>query len=132
MLAFLAGTWVLYGLVAYPLLNASSSSSSLMDDAGRRIGAGAELGLVAWREQNLLMADRNAATFGFSKPPTEQMQLGIEWQQQEPAQRWLLVQETAMLPCVDRERAQALDSANRRDWWLLPADATAGCLSSPQ
>lgn len=125
--ALLAGLWVAYGLVGYPLLNDSSSARGLMRDAGARIGPDAQLGLVAWREQNLLMADRNVATFGFSKPPHEQMRLGIEWQQQEPALRWLLVQDIAMLPCVDRARAQALDSANRRGWWLLPAAATAGC-----
>ena len=127
VVALLAGLWVAYGLVGYPLLNDSSSARGLMRDAGARIGPDAQLGLVAWREQNLLMADRNVATFGFSKPPQEQMRLGIAWQQQEPALRWLLVQDIAMLPCVDRARAQALDSANRRGWWLLPAAATAGC-----
>ena len=53
--------------------------------------------------------------------------VGIAWQQAAPRQRWLLVQGTAMLPCVDRGRAQRMDSANRRDWWLLAAAATAGC-----
>ena len=82
---------------------------------------------MAWREQNLLQADRPVATFGFSKPPAEQMQLGLAWQRQAPAQRWLLVQDSAMPPCVDRGRAQSLDSANRREWWLLPAAATVAC-----
>jgi 4-amino-4-deoxy-L-arabinose transferase-like glycosyltransferase len=126
-IAMLAGLWIAYGVVAYPLLDASSSSRGLMRDVGVRIGPDAQLGLVAWREQNLLMADRHAATFGFSKPPLEQMRLGIAWQQAAPRQRWLLVQGTAMLPCVDRGRAQRMDSANRRDWWLLAAAATAGC-----
>jgi len=127
VMAMLAGLWVTYGLVAYPLLNASSSSRGLMRDVGARIGPDAQLGLVAWREQNLLMADRDAATFGFTRAPLEQMRLGVAWQQQQPARRWLLVQDTAMLPCVDRSRAQALGSANRRDWWLLPGSATAAC-----
>src|SRR5690606_21371497 len=62
MLAMLAGLWVVFGLVGYRLLTDSSSSAALMRDAGARIGPDAELGLVAWREQNLLMADRTAAT----------------------------------------------------------------------
>src|SRR5690606_41413228 len=98
-----------------------------MRDAGARIGPDAQLGLVAWREQNLLMADRSVATFGFSKPPYEQIRLGIDWQQQEPALRWLLVQDIAMLPCVNRARAQPLDSATRRRWRLLPAAAAVHC-----
>jgi 4-amino-4-deoxy-L-arabinose transferase-like glycosyltransferase len=126
-IALLAGLWVLYGLVAYPLLTDSSSSAALMRETGRRIGPDAQLGLVAWREQNLLMADRRAETFGFSAPPREQMQRGIAWQRQLPARRWLLVQETALLPCVALAQAQGMGGANRREWWLLPAAATAGC-----
>ncbi len=127
MLAMLAGTWVLYGLVAYPLLDASSSSAALMRDAGARIGPDAELGLVAWREQNLLMADRPAQTFGFRETPEEQLRRGVAWQAQAPARRWLLVQEVALSPCVDRTLAQPLGGANRRNWWLLPGSATVAC-----
>ena len=126
-LAMLAGTWVLYGLVAYPLLDASSSSAALMRDAGARIGPDAELGLVAWREQNLLMADRPAETFGFRETPEEQLRRGIAWQAQAPDSRWLLAQDIALSPCVDRALAQPLGGANRRNWWLLPGSATARC-----
>ena len=118
---------MLYGLVAYPLLNDSSSSADLMREAGARIGAEAELGLVAWREQNLLMADRPAETFGFREPPEEQLRRGIAWQALSPARRWLLVQDIALLPCIDRAHAQSLGGANRRNWWLLPASATRTC-----
>ena len=127
MLAMLAGTWVSYGLVAYPLLNDSSSSAALMRDAGRRIGPDAELGLVAWREQNLLMADRPAETFGFRETTQEQLRRGAAWQRQAPARRWLLVQGNALEACVDRRAAQSLGGANRRQWWLLPARATRDC-----
>ena len=98
-----------------------------MRDAGQRIGPDAELGLVAWREQNLLMADRPAATFGFKAEPAEQMQRAIAWQRQAPASRWLLAQDVALLPCIDQSLAEHLGGANRREWWLLPARATMGC-----
>lgn len=128
VVAMLAATWVLYGLVAHPLLTDSSSAKALMDNVGRRIGPDAQLGLVGWREQNLLMADRPAETFGFKAPPQEQMRRGIAWQHEaSTAARWLMVQETALLPCVRMAEAQALGGANRREWWLLPASATAPC-----
>src|SRR5690606_39658986 len=82
MLVLLAGLWVVYGLVGYRLLTDSSSSAALMRDAGRRIGPDAQLGLVAWREQNLLMADRPAATFGLKAEPAEQMRRALAWQRQ--------------------------------------------------
>lgn len=118
--------WVLYGLAAYPLLNDSSSARGLMQAVGQRIGADAELGLVAWKEQNLLMADRPATTFGFNKDWEDQLLQGVAWQAQAPQRRWLLVQEVALLPCVDRSRAELAGIANRRRWWLVQADAVVG------
>lgn len=118
--------WILYGLVAYPLLNDSSSARGLMHDVGRRIGPQAELGLVAWKEQNLLMADRPAMTFGFQKDWDAQLRDGVAWQARAPARRWLLVQEDALLPCIDRSRAEMAGIANRRRWWLLQAEAVVG------
>jgi hypothetical protein len=119
----------LFGVVGYPLLNDSSSARGLMQDVGRRIGPDAQLGLVAWKEQNLLMADRPATTFGFVLPWAQQLQRGIAWQRAAPAARWLLVQEGALSRCVARDRAIFAGRANRRLWWLVPASAViAGCV----
>ena len=123
----LAGLWVLYGVAAYPLLNDSSSARGLMVQAGQRLGPDAELGLVAWKEQNLLMADRPAATFGFVTPWKEQFARGLRWQAQAPQRRWLMVQDAALPACVDRARAEPVGLANRRAWWLVPSNATTAC-----
>lgn len=124
----LGGTWVLFSFVGYPLLNDSTSARALMHAAGRHVGPGAELGLVAWREQNLLQADRPAATFGFLVPWPEQLARGIAWQRDRPGARWLLVQDPALGACIDRTRAVRVGAANRRDWWLVPAAAVRpGC-----
>jgi 4-amino-4-deoxy-L-arabinose transferase-like glycosyltransferase len=123
----LAGLWVLYGVAAYPLLNDSSSARGLMAQAGARLGPDKELGLVAWKEQNLLMADRPATTFGFVTPWAEQFRRGVQWQGQKPDRRWLMVQDAALPTCVDRTRAEPIGLANRRAWWLVPAMATTAC-----
>lgn len=104
-----------------------------MRAAGQRIGPQGELALVGWKEQNLLMADRPAQTFGFKVPWAEQLQRGVAWQAARPEQRWLLVQEPALLACIDRQRAEVIGVANRRRWWLVPASAVvAPCVPSPQ
>ena len=126
LVSMLAVVWVLYSLVGYPVLNDSSSARGLMRSVGARIGADAELGLVAWKEQNLLMVDRPAATFGFTVPWHEQLQAGVQWQQLSPQRRWLLVQEDTLLGCVDRDGAVLAGVANRRRWWLVPAGAVHG------
>ncbi|MBE2292177.1 MAG: glycosyltransferase family 39 protein [Xanthomonadales bacterium] len=125
LLATLAGLWVVFGLVGYRLLNDSSSARGLMAEVGRRIGPEAGLGLVAWKEQNLLMADRPAADFGFKVPWDEQLRRGVAWQAQAPG-RWLLVEEDALEACLDRERIELAGVANRRRWWLVPPGAVAG------
>lgn len=127
MLAMLAGTWVLFGLFGAPAWNDSASSRGLMTEAGATIGRDAELGLVAWREQQLLMADRPAVTFGFRVPFRSQLQRALAWQAAAPGRRWLLVQDAAMAPCIDRQRALRMDNANRRGWWLVPGAAAKGC-----
>ena len=129
LVAGLASTWVLYGLIAYPLLDASSSSRDLMHAARVRIGPSAELGLVAWKEQNLLMAEGPVRTFGFRRAAAEQLHAAMAWQARAPAPeaRWLLVQDVALPACVDAARAVPLGAANRREWTLLPAAATVRC-----
>ncbi|WP_422507266.1 ArnT family glycosyltransferase [Stenotrophomonas sp. GZD-301] len=131
-IATLAMAWVAYGLIGYPLFNDSSSARGLMQQVGQRIGPDAELGLVAWKEQNLLMADRAATTFGFNRRWDNQLRDGVQWQAQAPAQRWLLVQEDALLGCVDRDSAALAGVANRRRWWLVQASDIRGpCTATP-
>ena len=127
LVALLATLWVLYSLVGAPLLNDGSSSRGLMRRVGETIGTDAQLGLVGWREQQLLMADRPATDFGFKRPKPEQFDAGLAWLRQAPASRWLLVQEAALPACVDRAQARDMGNANRRRWWLLQAPAAHAC-----
>ena len=127
LVALLATLWVLYSLVAAPLLNDGSSSRGLMREVGTTIGPDAQLGLVGWREQQLLMADRPAADFGFKRDAKLQFADALAWQRQAPALRWVLVEGSALPACVDRARARDMGNANRRRWWLVQADAAAAC-----
>ncbi|HEV8694200.1 MAG TPA: glycosyltransferase family 39 protein [Lysobacter sp.] len=131
LLSTLTFTWVLYGLVVYPLLNDSSSARGLMVDVDRRLDPDVQLGLVAWKEQNLLMAQRPVTTFGFVAPWGEQLKRGLAWQGEASQQRWLLVQEPALSQCIDRSKAELAGRSNRRIWWLVPAAAVIpGCVPS--
>ena len=115
--------WILASLVFFPVINDASSSRQVMEAVGRHIGPADQLGLVGWKEQNLLMADRPTATFGFVVPWDVQLQRGIAWQAQRPAQRWLLIQEPVMASCIDRRKSSMIGTSNRRRWWLVPSRA---------
>ncbi|WP_313241771.1 glycosyltransferase family 39 protein [Stenotrophomonas sp.] len=115
--------WNLYGWGLMPTLDPYSSASALMQRVGQRIGPDTELGLVAWREQNLLQADRKAAVFGFKRPWDQQWQDAGPWLAQAPQTRWVLVLDEAMSPCVDRAQVIEIGSSNRNRWQLLPGTA---------
>lgn len=130
LVTLLAALWVLYSLIGAPLLNDGSSSRGLMRDVGIAIGPEAQLGLVGWREQQLLMADRPAVDFGFKRPKPEQFAAGVAWLRQAPASRRLLVEESALPECADKTLARDMDVANGRRWWLMDAAAASGCTAS--
>ncbi|HRO62616.1 glycosyltransferase family 39 protein [Thermomonas sp.] len=128
LVAMLTMLWLLYSLIGAPLLNDGSSSRGLMRAVGQAIGPTAELGMVGWREQQLLMADRPAANFGFKRDAALQFADAVRWQRQRPQARWLLVEEADGLPaCVDKIRARDMGIANGRRFWLMDAAVTARC-----
>ncbi|WP_329742049.1 glycosyltransferase family 39 protein [Dyella sp. A6] len=127
----MAALWLGWGCWGVPLLNASSSASGLMTEVRSHLDPGDQIGLVAWKEQNLLMLKYPAVDFGFKVPWHIQFALATRWQAQAPATRWLFVQQPAMGDCVNRTKAIYLGHANQRDWWMFKADAvTVGCTST--
>jgi 4-amino-4-deoxy-L-arabinose transferase-like glycosyltransferase len=128
-LAFAGTLWVLYGLWGYPVLNGDRSAADVMLRARRIAGPHATIGLVAWKEQNLLMAQGPVVEFGFLEPWPQQYAQAAAWLQAAPAQRWIFSLDAAMGDCVDRRHARYVGHANRREWWMYRADAVVpGCV----
>lgn len=126
LVLFTCALWTSYGIGFAPAIDASSSARQVMLDARRRIGAGSELGLVAWREQHLLQAVPPVAEFGYGKPWTEQWAQAAAWAREAPASRWLFVRKEALDACVDRDQAFPIGKSNRLEWWLVPGTALYG------
>lgn len=130
--AVFAALWLGYSFIGYPLLNDASSSRGLMRAVGEKIGPDAELALVAWKEQNLLMADRPARTFGFKRDFALQLADARNWQMDAPASRWILMHDVAKDECIDEAQAIDMGIYNRRRWLLLPGEAMRpGCTPRP-
>lgn len=118
--------WCGYGLGIAPLLDGENSARDVMTDA-RRWAGDREIGLVDWKEQQLLQAVGPVTEFGFKAPPELQWQRGLAWMRAKPAQRVLMAQDATLATCIDRTRAQPIGAANRRSWWLVDARAAANC-----
>jgi hypothetical protein len=128
----LTGIWLLYSFWAYPLINDTRSARGVMQQAGAMIEADAELGLLSWKEQNLLMADRPATVFGFLRPRAEQELAAVAWLRESPQKRWVMAQKLSLEACFLVEKGRAVGEANRRRWYLVGADALREqCLPHP-
>ena len=112
------------------LLDDANSARGLMRAARAHAGPDMEIGLVGWREQQLLQAVGPTAEFGFRQPWDEQLRRGVAWMAQSPRDRVLLVGDGAMLPCIERARSTEVGRANRRAWWLVPGDAIVGACAA--
>lgn len=130
----LAGIWLGYSLALYPLLDRHSSPRRMMAEVSRIVGPDAELAAVAWREQQLLHADRAVHTFGFGPQPRggapwpAQWAAAADWLSRGSGERWILSLDDALPECVDLARVVAVGVSNRRTWSLVPAAALpTGC-----
>ena len=124
--------WVVYGIGLAPALDADSSARGLMQRVGQRMGPDAQLGMVAWREQNLLQADRPVIDFGFKQSWEDQWAEAGPWLVADPAQRWVFVLDKAMSPCVESRQVIDIGVSNRNRWMLVPGSAwKPGCVTPP-
>lgn len=121
--------WMAYGFIAQPILNPSSSASAIMVRARAEAGPTTEIGLVAWKEQNLLQARGPATEFGYRQPVNVQLKRAIAWLKQNPNSRVLMVNQVNGLECINYggPGTTHLDKANRRSWWLIKPEALLRC-----
>lgn len=121
--AVLSLIWItVFGFGGYPIVDGSASARLVM--ARARAAAGeAQIGFVAWKEQNYLQLQGAKTDFGFLKPIKEQRALALAWLLEQPEARRLFMLEQSLGRCIDKTRAIALGQANRRQWWLVSAQA---------
>lgn len=130
--ALLASTlvlWTGHGLALAPALNPSSSGRALMQSVARRLPAGAELGLVAWTEQQLLHAPPGTRDFGFEAPVQAQWTRAAEWAAAAPGLRWVMAEAGQVPACIAGDGVLSAGRSNRRSYLLIPGTVmhAGGC-----
>jgi len=130
--AFALVLWGVWGVLGYSLLNGYSSARDVMARTASLVPRDDQIGLVAWKEQNLLMLDalgRSSVNWGFLLPWHEQLQRALQWQAADPQHRWIFALGDVLSPCVRAGRAIHVGHANRREWYLFRRDAVIpGCV----
>jgi 4-amino-4-deoxy-L-arabinose transferase-like glycosyltransferase len=123
--------WVFVSLVAWPRVDPHRTPQQIMADVEEHLPAGAELGLLQFKEQFLLFSQRRLTHFSYLSPLEEQERRAWQWVHEAP-NRFVLTPTDAELSCFDFSHAVSLGEAHRREWVLLGAESlNAGC-AAPQ
>ncbi|WP_051282828.1 ArnT family glycosyltransferase [Silanimonas lenta] len=123
----LGGLWLGWGFVVHPVLDDENSARAVMQAARERAGPETTLGLVAWREQNLLQASGPVAEFGFRAPWERQWLRAIAWLREAPAERRVFAEAASVPACVPEAAREPVGRGNRRAWVLVRAEGVAAC-----
>lgn len=125
--------WAGYSFIAYPVLDGANSSRDIMLKARQLAGPEATIGLVDWKEQNLLQARGPTTDFGFLQPVSTQLNKSAVWIKIAPNNRRVLLQSNKKSGCVDYKSPDviSLGNANRRSWFLVGEKSLANCILPP-
>lgn len=129
--AALTAFWLGISLVAMPVLDGSSSARELMEEVASKLKPDDQLATVAFKEQDLLQADRPVVDFGYKTPKDAQLARAIAWLKEAPGQRYVLANKKFVDHCVIAANLRHSTVANRRQMWLFGLDAIQSeCLSA--
>ncbi|MDX1443520.1 MAG: glycosyltransferase family 39 protein [Gammaproteobacteria bacterium] len=127
--AFLAWFWLVYGLMVGPMLNPMRSPAAMMTEVRERAGDSV-LGLVGWKEQMALHADRPFVHFGFRRDHAMEKRDALIWVSQGD-DRVLLLGSEELPGCVIGGKTRDLGIRHRQHWWLVEkGDLEANCRSN--
>ena len=127
--AALAVVVVVQGFWINPMIDGARSGREFVETFERAAPAGAELGLVGYREQYLLYVTQPITNFGHRRASVERDQEAADaarWLNGS-ARRVLVVDDLLKALCFGSSPAQPLGHANRRDWFLVSPPADAAC-----
>ena len=114
--------WLFISFWLWPNLNAHRTPRAIMQELERSIAPEAEVGMLEFKEQFLLFADRPLVHFSYLAPLPLQEWNAWRWMRADSA-RVLLLPDHLALRCFDLAKGRVLGEAHRRNWILLDASA---------
>jgi 4-amino-4-deoxy-L-arabinose transferase-like glycosyltransferase len=115
-------TWLFVSLWLWPILNPHRTPRAIMQELERRLAPEAEVGMLEFKEQFLLFADRPVVHFSYLAPLPRQEWNAWSWMRADPS-RVLLLPDGLALRCFDLAKKRVLGEAHRRNWVLLDASS---------
>lgn len=126
--AVLAVAVCVTGLWVAPMIDGARSGRDFIRALERAVPAGAELGMVRYREQYLLQLTRPATNFGHRRDERDEQELfdAAAWLGAAPG-RVLMVDAAGRARCFGSAAAIGVGESNRKAWYLVSAPAGPDC-----
>ncbi len=125
--------WLVVACWIWPVLDPHRTPRAAMAALEQMLPPSTEVGLVDFKEQFLLYAQRPLIHFSYLAPIAEQERNAWRWMHEQPGQRVLLLPHDDALQCFDLAQARLLAAdLHRRDWVLLDAAAMRPACEAPE
>ncbi len=118
---------LLTSLFLNPLLDKTRNTEYMMSAIEQKIPIDSELGIIDFREKLLLHNRWPTVHFGYHTPKEQEYVAAKQWLA-EKGNRYLLINENAVLPCVDQTYKIDYNSPQSQFWPLYSSAAMAQCL----
>ena len=123
-------SWLYIAFWVWPTVDPHRTPRAVLQQLERRLAPDAEVGMLDFKEQFLLFADRPLVHFSYLAPLAQQESSAWHWMRADPA-RVLLVPAHLTLRCFDLSQQRVLGQAHRRDWVILDVTALRERCDSP-
>lgn len=115
--------WILISVAISPSINDIRSGKEMMQ-AVVEAAPNEKIAILDWREQMLLHAQQPVFHFGYNRPKTEELTVGIHWMHQNPRDAllmpekyWLRCKEIQL--CTGQELHKNIGYFHRQQWTLV-------------
>lgn len=115
----MAATWIIYSTWGYVVMEpVRTGADRIMQVTAERIGPGAELGLVKFKEQFMLFSPIPLTHFSYLADQEDQFKNAWLWMKEQP-NRYILAPKEAPEPCFDMSSAELMGIGHGGEWMLL-------------
>jgi 4-amino-4-deoxy-L-arabinose transferase-like glycosyltransferase len=118
---------IVWSFLITPKMDSIRSGRGFMGRVESQVTPGAELGLLAYKEQFLLQSHRRTFNFGHARWREQASEIDDAARWLNGGARQLLVPESLLAPCFRDAPRQFLGAASGGEWWLVSPPALAGC-----
>ncbi|WP_406665152.1 glycosyltransferase family 39 protein [Gallaecimonas sp. GXIMD1310] len=132
----MAALWIGYSMLGTMAIGPYRTPIDIMAKVGERMGPDGQLGLVHFKEQFALFADRPVVQFGYHESNQQQLATARHWLTEAPNKRYIFGPKETLKGCFILSPSEFMGTRHGGDWYLvqlkqMQPDCAAGVKPGP-